>query len=80
MMTDVETCPRCGKALAVEVGTGFLCCLDCKRRLLGYTWWPAQGMAGSLALFRSRSDAEAAASKAGEAIELAPVWADTAER
>ncbi len=78
---DVEICPRCGKPLAVEVGSSFLCCLDCNRRLLGYTWWPVGGGAGPLAVFKTRGEAESAAAKAGGGpAEVSPAWTDAPKR
>jgi hypothetical protein len=78
---DVETCSHCGKPLAVEVGSSFLCCLECNRRLLGYAWWPSSGPSGPLAVFRSRAEAEGAAAKGGGGpIELSVVWTDAPKR
>ena len=75
---DVETCPRCGKPLAMEVGTAFLCCLECKRRMLGYASWPVGGPKGAVSVHRKRGEAESAAKGAGAA-PAHPVWTDIAD-
>lgn len=75
----VETCPRCNKPVSVEKGTGFQCCTECKRRLLGFSWWPLSGRPGSLPLFKTHKDADAAASKSGNQYEIAAIWADVTD-
>jgi hypothetical protein len=77
---QVETCPRCGKPVAVESGTGFHCCLACQRRLLGYTWWSTgSGRPVSLPLFRTAAEAQAAAEKAGAPNQVSPLWSDVGD-
>ena len=77
----VETCPRCRKPISVEEGTGFQCCMDCKRRLLGFSWWPVTGRPASLPLFKTKKAADAAASRSGTAnqYEIAAIWADVTD-
>lgn len=79
-MVKVETCPRCLEPVAVEEGTGFQCCMGCKRRLLGFSWWPASGRPASLPLFKTHKAAAAAAGKSGNGtVEIAAIWADVAD-
>lgn len=73
---QVEMCPRCGKPVSVEVGTGFLCCLDCKLRLVGYSYWPDRGRPTNLQLFKNAADAQVAAGKSGDSCEVAAIWAN----
>jgi hypothetical protein len=73
---QVETCPNCENPISVEMGTGFLCCMECKRRLLGFSWWSPGGRPSSLPLFKNAADADAAATRAGAEYELSAIWAD----
>jgi ribosomal protein L37AE/L43A len=75
---DVQTCPRCGKPLATEVATSFLCCLDCKRRLLGYASWPVGGPSGVITVYRTKAEAESTGKGLGST-QLSPVWTDIGE-
>jgi hypothetical protein len=76
---QVQTCPHCENPISVEMGTGFLCCMECKRRLLGFSWWPQGGRPASLPLFKTAADADAAASRTGESYELSAIWTDVSE-
>ena len=75
---DFETCGRCGRPMATEVGTSFLCCLECKRRLIGYASWPVGGPTGAISVYKTKAEAESAARGTASG-QLAPVWTDIGE-
>ena len=73
---QVEMCTRCGKPMTLEVGTGFLCCLDCKLRLVGYSYWSDKGRPTNLQLFKNAADAQMVADKSGDSYEVSAIWTD----